>query len=97
MTATTEAAYQALIHSNVNYVLTGGVGSMASDRAYPKINISTTATTNSLVLRIVAISKSARNMDFTGANVKLICKANLAQEPNFASVAAPTLNSSTGL
>jgi hypothetical protein len=96
-TATTEAAYQALIHSNINYTLTGGIGSMASDRAYPKADISTTATTNSLVLRIVGISKTARNMDFTGANVKILVKFNLAQEPGYASVAAPTLNSTTGL
>jgi hypothetical protein len=93
-TATTEAAYLAFIGENANFQLTGTTG---QSYAYPKLDISSHATTGSLVWRIVGISGTQDNRDFSGANVKLLVQPNLAQLPNFASVAAATANNTTGV
>lgn len=93
-TATTEAAYQALINENADYKLSGASG---ETRAKPRLDISTHATTNSLTCRIFGISGTMYNQDFTGNYVKVLVRANLAMHPAYASVAAPTLNQSTGV
>lgn len=77
-TATTEAAYQAFVGENVDHVLTGAT---ANGRLTPKLDISTHATTSTLIWRIVGISPTAANQDFSGANVRLLVRPNVAQLP----------------
>lgn len=77
-TATTLAAYQAFIGENVDMVNTGASG---ETRAKPKLDIQTHAATNTITFRIVGVSPSQDNQDFSGANVKLLVRANLAQSP----------------
>lgn len=93
-TAATKAAYQAFIGENADYRLNGASG---ETRAYPRLDISSHATTNSLVCRIVGISETLNNQDFAEDYVKLLIRANLAQVPTHGSVAAPTTNDSTGV
>ncbi len=78
VTATTEAGYQAFIGENCQHQLTGAVGAA---HAFPKLDISTHANTATFPWRIVGISKTFENIDFSGANVKLIVEANAAQHP----------------
>lgn len=79
-TATTQSAYQAFVGENADHILTG---STDNDRAYPKLDISTHATTSSLIWRILKISPTLNNEDFSGANVKLVVIPNVAQSPAF--------------
>ena len=79
VTATTRAAYDALIFSNVNHVLTGATGDSPA-RLKPKIDISTTNTTNTLLWRIIGVSETVENRDFSGANVKIVVRANISQD-----------------
>ena len=76
-TATTLAAYQALSHSNVD--LTLAVSGVAGTRLNPRIDISTTNTTNTLTWRIVKVSTTMENQDFSGNFVKLLITPNLTQ------------------
>lgn len=78
VTATTEAAYEALVGSNIDFRLSGLVNELYAN---PRGDISTTNTTNTLMLRIIAISKTVENSDFTGNFVKLHVIANRAQRP----------------
>lgn len=80
ITATTEAAYFALIGTNVEHVCVRAAryGAFA---AFPRIDISSTATTAGLGWRIVGISKNAANKDFSGTGVKLLVMVNDSQEP----------------
>ena len=78
VTATTEAAYQALVGTNCDHVLSG-VASVDT-RAKPKLDISSTGTATAQ-WRIVGLSKSLDNQDFSGANVKLLVVANETQDP----------------
>lgn len=77
VTATTLAAYQALSHSNVD--LTLAVSGVAGTRLNPRIDISTTNTTNTLTWRIVKVSTTMENQDFSGNFVKLLITPNLTQ------------------
>lgn len=79
VTATTEAAYQAFIGENVSMINTG-VANAVPRRVAPKIDISTHATTATLCFTIVGISPTMDNVDFSGANVKLLITANIAQD-----------------
>lgn len=72
-TATTEAAYQAFIGENCRMVLTGASG---ENRAKPKLDISTHATTNTFPFKIVDLSHTAQNQDYSGANVELYVISN---------------------
>lgn len=76
-TFTTEAAYQAAIGENVSHILTGASGEL---RAKPKLDISTHATTNTLVWKIIGISQTAQNQDYSGANVELYVICNLPSD-----------------
>ena len=76
-TATTLAAYQALSHSNVD--LTLAVSGVAGTRVNPRIDISSTNTTNTLTWRIVKVSPTMENQDFSGNFVKLLITPNLTQ------------------
>lgn len=75
-TFTTFAAYQDAIGENVDISYSGVV----SVGAYPKLDISTNNTTNTLQLRILDVSPTVDNQDFAGANVKLYFTANLTSE-----------------
>lgn len=79
VTATTEAAYQALIGENVSFINTAAA-STVPPRVAPKIDISTHATTATLCFTIVGISPTMLNVDFSGANVKLLITPNIAQD-----------------
>lgn len=94
-TATTEAAYQALIGQNANFTLAGASGAAY---ATPRLDISTAATTATLTMRIVGISLTVMNQDFSGNYVKLLVRANLAQHPDYSlSAASSTANATTGV
>lgn len=72
-TATTEAAYNAFIGENCRFVNTGIVG---DNRARPKLDISTHATTNTFPFKIVGLGQTAQNQDYSGANVELLVISN---------------------
>lgn len=76
VTATTYAAYRTLIHNNVNHINTGDTTNV---RANPQIDISTANTTNTLQWRIVDISPTQENQDYSGSYVKLLVVANISQ------------------
>lgn len=76
VTATTEAAYLALVGENVDHVLTTGM----EPRANPMLDISVNPTTTAQ-WRIVDISQTAENRDFSGAYVKLLVEANEGSAP----------------
>ncbi len=78
VTATTEAAYQAFIGENVSMINTAAA-SVTPPFVAPKIDISTHDTTATLCFTIVGISPTLDNVDFSGANVKLLVEANIAQ------------------
>lgn len=78
-TATTEAAYQALIGENVSMINTAAA-STSPPWVAPKIDISSHNTTATLCFTIVGISPTLDNVDFSGANVKLLVTANIAQD-----------------
>jgi hypothetical protein len=72
VTATTLAAYQAFRGENADiiYVPVLNVG------AFPKLDISTHATTAALQCNIVGISPTCENLDYAGANVKVLIQFN---------------------
>ena len=79
VTATTEAAYQALIGENADFVNTN---TSAAIGAEPQLDISShVATTASF--RIIAVSGTVENQDFAGANIKLLVAANEVQNAPF--------------
>jgi len=73
VTATTEAAYQAFIGENCRFVNTGTSGQL---RAFPKLDISTHATTNTFPWKIIGVSQTAQNQDYSGQNVELYVISN---------------------
>lgn len=75
-TATTKAAYQAFIGENCDH--RHDVTS-TNTRPTPRLDISTHNTTNTLIWRIVGISPTQDNQDFSGNYVKLIVAANVVQ------------------
>lgn len=76
VTATTLAAYQAFIGENVSMINTAPASTVPPFAA-PKIDISTHATTASLFFRIEGVSDTLDNVDFSGANVKLLVSCNM--------------------
>lgn len=75
-TATTEAAYQAFIgeYCDHRHDVTS-----TNTRFYPRLDISTHNTTSTLLWRIVGISKTLENQDYSGNYVKLIVYPNVIQ------------------
>lgn len=71
--ATTQATYEAFIGENCRFVNTGLSG---ENRAKPKLDISTHATTNSFPWKIVGVQPAPPNVDFAGANVELLVISN---------------------
>ena len=78
VTATTRAAYQAFVGENCTHTC---VGDTTSAEARPLLDISLHATTAGLVWRIVDISDSMYNQDYSGTRVKLLVQANITQAP----------------
>lgn len=77
-TATTEAAYQAFIGENADHTLAGASGTNLN----PRLDISTHGTATAQ-WRIVGISPTAENRDFSGLYVKLLVKVNEGQQSTF--------------
>lgn len=88
-TATTLAAYRAFVGENVDMVFSRDTSNSDKPRCNPLLDISTHATTAALMFRIVGVSKSRENADFSGANVKLLVQLNQGLDP--------TLNGATGM
>lgn len=78
-TFTTEATYNAAIGENVDITINQVAG---DTHAYPKADISTHATTNTLVWRIVDLARWP-GQDYSGANVKLLVTCNVVQQAPF--------------
>jgi hypothetical protein len=76
-TATTKAAYQDMIGENADHILTGASGETTIK---PLLDISSNATTNTLIWQIIGISDTGANRDFSGTRVKLIVKPNIWQD-----------------
>jgi hypothetical protein len=79
-TATTQAAYQAFFGENADITINQAAGPPAL--ANPRLDISTHATTNTLVWRILELS-TRQNQDFTGNYVKLLVTGNVVQQAPF--------------
>lgn len=73
-TATTELAYQALVNENCDHVIESG----SLNISYMALNISTHAIT-AKQWRIIGISKTLFNQDFTGNRVKLLVQCNQSE------------------
>ncbi len=74
-TATTEAAYQAFCGENAEHVCVRALNN-GNYAAFPKLAIAGHAVTAGLGWRILRISKTQMNKDFSGANVKLLVTVN---------------------
>jgi hypothetical protein len=72
-TATTKAAYLALVGENCEFTCAGDTSTL---KASPLADISTHATTQDHSLRIEGISDSRNNEDFSGERVKIIVSFN---------------------
>jgi hypothetical protein len=82
VTATTLAAYRLLVGLNADMIYTTDVTNADKPRARPELDISTAATTAALDFRIIGVSKTAENVDFSGTGVKLLVQLNLGSDPN---------------
>lgn len=78
VTATTEAAYQAFVNENCDHTLAGAVAPFVN----PMLDIAQHVTTTAQ-WRIVGVSPSADNRDFSGAYVKLLVRVNEGASPTF--------------
>ncbi len=78
-TATTFDAYQAFIGENVDHTCVADLTNASRPKANPKLDISGHNTTDTLGWRIVAVSQSMENQDFSGTGVKLIVACNNIQ------------------
>ena len=76
-TATSEDAYRDFIGENVDHVLEADAN---TEKAEPRLNISTHATTNTLQWRIVNLSANESVQDYSQENVELIVQVNRSQE-----------------
>lgn len=85
---TTEAAYRNLIHENAEHVCVADTSVAGRPKADPRLFLPS-AVTAGLGWRIVGVSKTALNKDFSGLNVKLLVKVNDSSEAG--SVAAANL------
>jgi hypothetical protein len=86
VTATTQAAYRALIGENVNLAYWPDSTNPDKPRANPMLAIAGHAVTAALNFRIVGVSKTRENFDFSGANVKLLVQLNMGIDPMLSGV-----------
>jgi hypothetical protein len=77
VTATTLAAYQAFIEENCDHAFSVDA---TAKKSFPRLDISTHAVTATLQWRIVGISETGDNRDYSGAYVKLLVQANVVSE-----------------
>ena len=77
----TEAEYRAFIGSNCEMDVPGDTSDSSKPKADPMIDPSTIATTGTLEWRIVGISPTEENRDWTGNYVKLLVSPNIHQHP----------------
>ncbi len=89
VTATTLAAYRALVGENVDMTFVRDLSNPDKPKCGPVLNITSHAATAALMWRIVGVSKTRENADFSGANVKLLVQLNQGFDP--------TLNGVTGM
>jgi hypothetical protein len=80
VTATTLAAYRALIGENAEHTTPGNTALTSAD---PYLDISGHATTATLSWRIVDVSPTLANEDFSGSYVKLLVQINESQQAGF--------------
>lgn len=78
---TTEAGYRLDINSNCNHAC---VGDTTAKEARPLLDISTSGTDEEKTWRIVGISQTAENQDFSGTRVKMLVRINSGSEPGTA-------------
>jgi hypothetical protein len=76
----TEAEFRDMIGENVDMINTNS----PTNRLAPKLDISSNATTATLYFRIVGISRTVENQDFSGTGVKLLVRANISSTPEHA-------------
>lgn len=81
VTATTEAAYQLTGGANADHRNAGAAGAAVETGAKPRLDISTVNTTNTLIWRILGISPTQNNRDYSGNFVKLLVQPNVWQAP----------------
>lgn len=81
VTATTLAAYRALMGLNADFVYSRDTSNADKPRANPVLDISTANTTAALHFRLVDVSKTQENQDFSGANVKVLVQLNQGADP----------------
>lgn len=81
VSATTLAAYRAFVGENVDMVFSRETSNPDKPRCNPLLDISTHAVTAALMWRIVGVSKSRENADFSGLNVKLLVQLNQGLDP----------------
>jgi hypothetical protein len=79
--ATTLAAYRLLVGLNANMIYTTDVTNTDKPRARPELDLSTAAVTAGLDFRIMGVSKTQENQDFSGTGVKLLVQLNLGSDP----------------
>lgn len=79
---TTEAAYRAIIGHNADMVFTRDTSNADRPRANPQLDLTSTGSATAH-FRIFGVSKTAENVDFSGANVKLLVQLNEGREPMF--------------
>lgn len=89
VTATTLAAYRAFVGENCDMIFSRETSNPDKPRCNPLLDISTHAATAALMWRIVGISKTRENADFSGNFVKIVCQLNQGFDP--------TLNGNTGM
>lgn len=81
VTATTLAAYRALMGLNADFVYSRDTSNADKPRANPVLDISTANTTAALHFRLADVSKTQENQDFSGANVKVLVQLNQGADP----------------
>jgi hypothetical protein len=79
--ATTLAAYRALMGLNADFAYSRDTSNADKPRANPVIDLATADTTAALQFRLVDVSKTQENQDFSGANVKLLVQLNQGADP----------------
>ncbi|MEE9219984.1 MAG: hypothetical protein V3U34_00405 [candidate division NC10 bacterium] len=72
----TETEYLAAVGKNANFTNTIDTTLV---RAQPRVDISTAATTNTLILRLYGVDNSEENQDFSGNFVKMLVVGNIVQ------------------